>query len=119
MPRERAYHASIAVPSSGAVNAARTPAHESISVRSPSTISASCPCVRPRKSRRIGSTGSHPAASASADARRRYSSANGGPAEETRGPRLEYGGMEREFVALGHAGSEAYAGLETFPNPGV
>ena len=27
--------------------------------------------------------------------------------------------MEREFVALGHAGSEAYAGLETFPNPGV
>ena len=25
----------------------------------------------------------------------------------------------REFVALGHAGSEAYAGLETFPNPGV
>jgi 7-cyano-7-deazaguanine reductase len=25
----------------------------------------------------------------------------------------------QEFVALGHAGSEAYAGLETFPNPGV
>jgi 7-cyano-7-deazaguanine reductase len=24
-----------------------------------------------------------------------------------------------EFVALGHAGSEAYVGLETFPNPGV
>jgi 7-cyano-7-deazaguanine reductase len=24
-----------------------------------------------------------------------------------------------EFVALGHAGSERYAGLETFPNPGV
>jgi 7-cyano-7-deazaguanine reductase len=24
-----------------------------------------------------------------------------------------------EFVALGHAGSEDYAGLETFPNPGV
>jgi 7-cyano-7-deazaguanine reductase len=24
-----------------------------------------------------------------------------------------------EFVALGHAGSDAYAGLETFPNPGV
>lgn len=23
------------------------------------------------------------------------------------------------FVALGHAGSDAYAGLETFPNPGV
>ena len=27
--------------------------------------------------------------------------------------------MEQQFVALGHAGSEAYAGLETFPNPGV
>jgi 7-cyano-7-deazaguanine reductase len=27
--------------------------------------------------------------------------------------------METEFVALGHAGSEHYAGLETFPNPGV
>jgi 7-cyano-7-deazaguanine reductase len=25
----------------------------------------------------------------------------------------------QEFVALGHAGSEHYAGLETFPNPGV
>jgi 7-cyano-7-deazaguanine reductase len=25
----------------------------------------------------------------------------------------------QEFVALGHAGSDAYAGLETFPNPGV
>ncbi len=24
-----------------------------------------------------------------------------------------------EFVALGHAGSDSYAGLETFPNPGV
>ncbi|HEX7084379.1 MAG TPA: preQ(1) synthase [Gaiellaceae bacterium] len=24
-----------------------------------------------------------------------------------------------DFVALGHAGSEAYAGLETFPNPGI
>ena len=24
-----------------------------------------------------------------------------------------------EFAALGHAGSEQYAGLETFPNPGV
>jgi 7-cyano-7-deazaguanine reductase len=24
-----------------------------------------------------------------------------------------------EFVALGHAGSENYAGLESFPNPGV
>ena len=27
--------------------------------------------------------------------------------------------MEQEFVALGRAGSDAYAGLETFPNPGV
>jgi 7-cyano-7-deazaguanine reductase len=27
--------------------------------------------------------------------------------------------VERQFVALGHAGSEAYAGLESFPNPGV
>ena len=27
--------------------------------------------------------------------------------------------MSEEFVALGHAGSEHYAGLETFPNPGV
>jgi 7-cyano-7-deazaguanine reductase len=27
--------------------------------------------------------------------------------------------MEQEFVALGHAGSGAYVGLETFPNPGV
>lgn len=27
--------------------------------------------------------------------------------------------MQQEFVALGHAGSDAYAGLETFPNPGV
>ena len=27
--------------------------------------------------------------------------------------------MSTEFVALGHAGSEHYAGLETFPNPGV
>ena len=27
--------------------------------------------------------------------------------------------MPDEFVALGHAGSEHYAGLETFPNPGV
>ncbi|MHB8641425.1 MAG: preQ(1) synthase [Gaiellaceae bacterium] len=26
---------------------------------------------------------------------------------------------DTEFVALGHAGSEHYAGLETFPNPGV
>jgi 7-cyano-7-deazaguanine reductase len=27
--------------------------------------------------------------------------------------------VEHEFVALGHSGSDAYAGLETFPNPGV
>jgi 7-cyano-7-deazaguanine reductase len=27
--------------------------------------------------------------------------------------------MAQEFIALGHAGSDAYAGLETFPNPGV
>jgi 7-cyano-7-deazaguanine reductase len=27
--------------------------------------------------------------------------------------------VEQEFVALGHAGSDAYVGLETFPNPGV
>jgi 7-cyano-7-deazaguanine reductase len=26
---------------------------------------------------------------------------------------------KQQFVALGHAGSEHYAGLETFPNPGV
>ena len=25
----------------------------------------------------------------------------------------------QDFVALGHAGSDAYVGLETFPNPGV
>ena len=27
--------------------------------------------------------------------------------------------MEQQFVALGHAGSDAYAGIESFPNPGV
>jgi 7-cyano-7-deazaguanine reductase len=27
--------------------------------------------------------------------------------------------QSRDFVALGSPGSEAYAGLETFPNPGV
>src|SRR5262249_35007221 len=27
--------------------------------------------------------------------------------------------VKEEFVALGHAGSDAYVGLETFPNPGV
>jgi 7-cyano-7-deazaguanine reductase len=26
---------------------------------------------------------------------------------------------QKEFVALGHAGSDAYIGLESFPNPGV
>jgi 7-cyano-7-deazaguanine reductase len=35
--------------------------------------------------------------------------------------RVECRPVERntEFVALGHAGSEHYAGLESFPNPGV
>jgi 7-cyano-7-deazaguanine reductase len=28
-------------------------------------------------------------------------------------------GRSTDFVALGHAGSENYAGLESFPNPGV
>jgi 7-cyano-7-deazaguanine reductase len=32
---------------------------------------------------------------------------------------MEAGGRTSEFVALGHAGSEHYAGLESFPNPGV
>jgi 7-cyano-7-deazaguanine reductase len=32
---------------------------------------------------------------------------------------MEPTARETEFVALGHAGSEHYAGLETFPNPGV
>jgi 7-cyano-7-deazaguanine reductase len=27
--------------------------------------------------------------------------------------------QDQEFVALGHAGSDAFAGLESFPNPGV
>jgi len=27
--------------------------------------------------------------------------------------------MAQDFIALGQAGSDAYAGLETFPNPGV
>jgi 7-cyano-7-deazaguanine reductase len=40
------------------------------------------------------------------------------------GRALQYGAMEgsersTEFVALGQPGSETYAGLETFPNPGV
>ena len=32
---------------------------------------------------------------------------------------MESGKRSTDFVALGHAGSEHYAGLETFPNPGV
>jgi 7-cyano-7-deazaguanine reductase len=32
---------------------------------------------------------------------------------------MERSTRETEFVALGQPGSEAYAGLETFPNPGV
>ena len=32
---------------------------------------------------------------------------------------MDSGERSTEFVALGHAGSEHYAGLETFPNPGV
>jgi 7-cyano-7-deazaguanine reductase len=32
---------------------------------------------------------------------------------------VDAGTRSSEFVALGHAGSEHYAGLETFPNPGV
>jgi 7-cyano-7-deazaguanine reductase len=32
---------------------------------------------------------------------------------------MDPAGRSTEFVALGHAGSDAYAGLETFPNPGV
>src|SRR5438105_4132759 len=32
---------------------------------------------------------------------------------------MDAGMRSTEFVALGHAGSEHYAGLETFPNPGV
>src|SRR5438128_5893682 len=33
--------------------------------------------------------------------------------------RVETTTRSTEFVALGHPGSEHYAGLETFPNPGV
>ena len=33
------------------------------------------------------------------------------------GARVYSTDMDQEFVALGHAGSDAYAGLETFPNP--
>jgi 7-cyano-7-deazaguanine reductase len=36
-----------------------------------------------------------------------------------REPGLQYGAMEGQFVALGHAGSDAYVGLESFGNPGV
>jgi len=32
---------------------------------------------------------------------------------------MEAGSRSTEFVALGHPGSERYAGLETFANPGV
>ena len=32
---------------------------------------------------------------------------------------MDTGTRTTEFVALGHAGSQHYAGLETFPNPGV
>jgi 7-cyano-7-deazaguanine reductase len=32
---------------------------------------------------------------------------------------VEGGSRSTDFVALGHAGSESYAGLETFANPGV
>ncbi len=32
---------------------------------------------------------------------------------------METGSRETEFVALGHPGSDRYAGLETFANPGV
>ena len=32
---------------------------------------------------------------------------------------METGSRSTEFVALGHAGSERYVGLETFANPGV
>jgi len=32
---------------------------------------------------------------------------------------MDAGTRSQEFVALGHAGSEHYAGLESFPNPGV
>ena len=32
---------------------------------------------------------------------------------------MEHGSRSTEFVALGHPGSDRYAGLETFANPGV
>jgi 7-cyano-7-deazaguanine reductase len=32
---------------------------------------------------------------------------------------MDTGTRSTEFVALGHTGSDHYAGLETFPNPGV
>jgi len=32
---------------------------------------------------------------------------------------METASRSTEFVALGHSGAEHYAGLETFPNPGV
>jgi hypothetical protein len=43
VPRECAYHASIAVPSSGVEKSARTTSQLSMSARSPSTISRSFP----------------------------------------------------------------------------
>jgi 7-cyano-7-deazaguanine reductase len=32
---------------------------------------------------------------------------------------MEKASRSTEFVALGHSGTDLYAGLETFPNPGV
>ena len=32
---------------------------------------------------------------------------------------MEAGSRSTEFVALGHPGSDRYAGLETFANPGA
>ena len=111
------------VPSSGAVNAANTASHESMSARSPLTISSSRPSVRPRKSRRMGSTGSQPMARTSGSARRRYSSANGGPARYAARHRRRIRPVEPasppRVESLGHAGLQNFAGLETFPNPGV
>ena len=93
-----------------------------MSTRSPSTISASFPSVRPRKSRRIGSTGSQPSSVDERDGaaavlvrERRTGEVDARHARTVRG----VGERSTEFVALGHAGSEHYAGLETFENPGV
>ena len=123
LPMVCANQASIAVPSSGDVNAASTASQDSISAKSPSTISASLPTVRPLKSRRIGSTASHPdlvdkssRAAAVLLGKRRAGEI------DLHAPRVRPvsdASTSNEFVALGHAGSEHYAGLETFPNPGV